>query len=209
LPGQFPEEEEWEAIMRRYVLAAVLVAAAVPAHAVDVPASVAAADLYAAGVREVLADMREDEVRAVIAEWYAELQKGDEGHGFRLFAPSAIVGICACETHPGGTPIKSYVSPLTQELAYLALKFSYEIEKLRIDGNFARADVWERGWFHAAFSNEQTYENAAESTFILERDANGDWKIAAFTSRNSAVKPEHADDPMPDLRGDFYRRFPD
>jgi hypothetical protein len=194
--------------MRRYLLAAAFVVAAVPARAVDVPASVAAADLYAAGVREVLADMREDEVRGVIAEWYAELQKGDEGHGFGLFAPGAIVA-CSCETHPDGTPVKSSVSPLTQELAYLALKFSYEIEKLRIDDNFARAEVWERGWFYAAWSSGQTYENAAQSTFILERDVNGAWKIAAFTSRNSAVKPEHADDPMPDMRGEFYRRYPE
>jgi hypothetical protein len=195
--------------MRRYLLAASVVVAAVPAQAVDLPASVAAADLYAAGVREVLADMREDEVRAVVAEWYAELQKGDEGHGYRLFAPSAIVGICACPAHPDGTPIKHRVSPLTQELAYLALKFSYEIEGLRIDNNFARADVWERGWFYAAWSSGETYENAAQSTFILERDVNGEWKIAAFTSRNSAVKPEHADDPMPDMRGEFYRRYPE
>jgi hypothetical protein len=195
--------------MRRNLLAALLVVTAVPAHAVDMPASVAAADLYAAGVREVLADMREDEVRTLIDEWYLELQEGDEGHGYRLFAPGAIVGICSCPTHPDGTPVKSYVSPLTQELAYLALKFSYEIEKLRIDENFARAEVWERGWFYAAWSTQQSYENAARSTFILERDGNGDWKIAAFTSRKSAVKPEHADDPMPDMRGEFYRRYPE
>jgi hypothetical protein len=194
--------------MRRNLLAAALVVAAVPARAVDVSASVAAADLYAAGVREVLADMREDEVRAVIAEWYAELQKGDEGHGYGLFAPSAIVGICSCAAHSDGTSVKHRVSPLTQELAYLALKFSYAVERLRIDDNFARAAVWERGWFYAD-AKRQSYELAAQSTFILERDQNGDWKIAAFTSRRSAVRPEHADDPMPDMFGEFYRRYPE
>jgi len=194
--------------MHRNLLAAALVVAALPVQAADLPASTAAADLHAAEVRGVLADLRKHEVRAVIADWYAELRKGDEGHGFRLFAPRAIVGMCACEAHADGTPVKHYVSPLTHELAYLALQFSYEIERLRIDGDFARADVWERGWFYAS-ENGRSYENAASATFILERDEHGEWKIAAFTSRDSAVRPDHADDPMPDLRGEFYRRYPE
>lgn len=179
-----------------------------PVRAEQLPALITEAELHAAEVRVVLADAREDEVRAVVVEWYSQLSKGGDGSAFRLFAPLAIHDGSGCGMHADGTPIKYYVSPLTCELAYHALDFSYEIEQLKVDDNFARAEVWERGWFYAA-ANGVTYENAAHATFILERDDKGGWKIAAFTSRNAAVRPEHANDPMPDMRGAFFRRFPD
>jgi hypothetical protein len=170
------------------------------------PAS--SSDHQFAEVRKVLNGMREDEVRAVVAEWYSELKRGSDGFAFRLFAPMGIYDACNCDARADGTPVKHYVSPLKHALAYSALEFSYEIEELRVDNHFARVEVWERGWFYA-WANREAYENAAGSTFILERDANGEWKIAAFTSRRSAVRPDHADDPMPDLSGKYDERFPE
>ena len=39
---------------------------------------------------------------------------------------------------------------------------------MRIDPNFAKVDVWERGYFYASAA-QQTYERAVDTVFILER----------------------------------------
>lgn len=157
--------------------------------------------------REVMERINKEQIEGVIAKWYAELQKSEHGNAYRLLAPQAIVEDCECLL-PGETPVKYALPPFRNELAYSALKFSYEIEAMRLDRYFARVDVWERGWYYA-WSAETTYENDADTTFVLERDDKGEWKILAFSANGVAVHPDHADDPMPDLRDEFFRRFPD
>lgn len=158
-------------------------------------------------IREVMEKINSEQIEGVIAKWYAELQKGEHGNAYRLLASQAIVEDCECLL-PGETPVKYALPPFRSELAYSALKFSYEIEKMRLDRYFARVDVWERGWYYA-WSAETTYENDADTTFVLERDDKGEWKILAFSASSIAVHPKYADDPMPDLRDEFFRRYPD
>jgi hypothetical protein len=157
--------------------------------------------------REIMERINKEQIEGVIAKWYAELQKGEDGNAYRLLAPQAIVEDCECLL-PGETPVKYALPPFRSELAYSALKFSYEIEKMRLDRYFARVEVWERGWYYA-WSAKTTYENDADTTFVLERDDKGEWTILAFSANSIAVHPKYADDPMPDLRDEFFRRFPD
>jgi hypothetical protein len=84
------------------------------------------------------------------------------------------------------------------------LKFAWEIDSIRRDSRFARVEVWERGYFYA-FAAQKTYENAAATSFILERsEKDGRWRIAAHQSGSYGIPPNKVTDPMPDLRAFYY-----
>jgi len=141
-------------------------------------------------------------VRAVIATWYGELQKSGDRKHWQLYAPGAIDG------GPGETelyPDSRARSPtISNELAARALTFAYDVDALRIDGRFAKANVWERGYFYA-FAAQQTYENAASALFILEKQDDGRWLILAHQAHSIGIPPTKRTDPLPDLRDHFYR----
>lgn len=144
----------------------------------------------------------EAEIQAAIAYWYDELAKKDEGradlavgrpffeatrHYYHVDNGSAALGP------------RVYTS-----LSATALQFSYDIEFMRIDPNFARVSVWERGYFYAAGPG-RTYERAADSDFILERqEKDGRWMIVAYRSGAYGIPPGKETDPMPDLRDLYY-----
>lgn len=190
-----------------------VLAAAVAVSAVTNP-SAAGAHCSANGVeerralefRETWNWIKEEQVRSAIAAWYAELQKGPDGRMYTLTTPQPILEHCEC-LPPDITPAKYALPVFRDELAYSALKFSYEIDALRIDDDFARVEVWERGWYYAG-SSKVTYENDADTTFVLERDDDNRWQVLAYTARRSAVHPKHADEPRPDLREEYFKKFP-
>lgn len=144
----------------------------------------------------------EAEIRALIARWYAELQKKEDGHAGSLMAPISI------DTSPHYRHIDTGAASLGPRvytsLAATALQFSYEVERLRIDPNFAKADVWERGFFYAWFA-QKTTERAAATTLVLERqEKDGRWLILAHQTSPRGIPPGKKTDPMPDLRDLFY-----
>jgi len=143
----------------------------------------------------------ETAIRAIIADWYGNLTKDKENAPYRLLAPMAIDG------GPGVTrlcPNCAAMGPtISNELAARALTFDYEIDRLRIDPNFARVDVWERGYFYA-WAAQSTYENAADALFILERQPDGRWLILAHEANGVGIPPNRITNPMPDLREHFY-----
>ena len=56
-----------------------------------------------------------------------------------------------------------------------------------------------------AFAAQRTYENAAATSFILERSGkDGRWRIAAHQSGSYGIPPDKITRPMPDLRTLFY-----
>lgn len=143
----------------------------------------------------------EHDVRALIDAWYAELKLGEEGHPWRLFAPGAIIASRSAPTNaapPGAAGVRPVGPPFPNELIRRAGRFAYEIDNLRLEGGLAKVRVWERAWIYAWAAN-QTYENAAEAHFVLERMADGKWLILAFQSSSQAVHPKHKNEPMPDL----------
>src|SRR5690606_1240521 len=93
--------------------------------------------------------------------------------------------------------------PIYTSLAYRALKFSHEITRLVIDTRFARAQVWERGYFYA-WAAQRTYESASSATFVLEKQDGGRWLVLAHRSDSVGIPPNLKTSPMPDLRDAFY-----
>jgi hypothetical protein len=152
-------------------------------------------------VRPAFAQTAEDEVNAFIAQWYAELRKGEEAHIYPLMAPVGAVLPTICPDRCGPQPRVMKIKkgpPFPHLLAARAQQFAYEIRDARVEQTLARVDVWERGWFWA-WATQQTYENAALATFYLEKRDGQGWKVALYRSDSSAVHPKHKNDPMPDL----------
>jgi hypothetical protein len=174
--------------MRSLCLALLLIATAAPAAAADAP-------------KRTQAVSAEREVRALVARWYEELDKEDEGRAWQLFAPLYIDASPYYDYLDTGS--RARAPRIYTSLAVRALKFSYEIDSIRLDPNFAKVQVWERGYFYAAAA-QTTYENAARTTFVLERQPNGSWLILAHESHTEGIPPNKITDPLPDLRALYY-----
>lgn len=144
----------------------------------------------------------ETAIRQLIAGWYAELAKKDEGRPFSLTAPGFIDSTPHYRHIDNGSAAlgpRVYTSLPAQ-----ALKFAYDVERVRINPNFAKVDVWERGYFYAAAA-QKTYERAADTVFIVERqEKDGRWLILAHQSGSYGIPPNKITDPMPDLRDLYY-----
>ena len=136
-------------------------------------------------------------IRGVIARWYSELEKQGEGRPWALAAPGFI------DASPWYRHIDNGSAKLGPRvytsLAARALQFSYEITALRADENFAKVTAWEKGYFYA-WAAEKTYEAAASTTFVLERQLDGAWLILAHRADSIGIPPDRITDPMPDLR---------
>lgn len=141
-------------------------------------------------------------IRSVLARWYSELRPGGERRQWQLYAPGAIDG------GPAETEINPHSrarSPtISNELAAKAMDFTYDVDVLKIDPRFAKAVVWERGYFYA-WAAQKTYENAASALFVFERQPGGHWLILAHQANSIGIPPNKITDPMPDLRERFYK----
>jgi hypothetical protein len=144
----------------------------------------------------------ETEIRTTIARWYEELARKEQGRVWDLVAPGFI------DASPHYAHIDNGSAALGPRvftsLPARALRFSYEIDAIRVDASFARVQVWERGYFYA-WAAQKTYEMAASTTFVLERRKEGGrWLILAHQSTSQGIPPNRVTNPMPDLRDRFY-----
>ena len=166
--------------------------------------SVLMVGLLAASGLSTSAQTPDDEtsIRALIDEWYAEHRAGPDGRVSRLLAPGAI------DASPGYMYPKSGSAtlgkPVYNSLAHRALQFATQITRLTIDPRYARAAVWERGYFYA-FAAQQTYENAGAATFVFEKQDNGKWLVLAHQTYTVGIPPNMNTDPLPDLRDLYYK----
>ena len=141
-------------------------------------------------------------IRAAIVQWYDELAKKEEGR-IDLVVGRPFFEATRYYFH-ADTGSAALGPPIYSSLAARALQFTYDIDFMRIDPNFARVGVWERGYFYAAVP-QRTYELAADSDFILERqEKDGRWRIVAYRSGSYGIPPGKETDPMPDLRDLYY-----
>jgi hypothetical protein len=172
-------------IMRLILIAAMLLFAALPAAA--------------------QASEDETKVRAVIAEWYQRVAKHPADRPWVLLAPGSIDGgpgySVPADLNSGSRVLRG--PWLNHELAAQALRFSYDIDVLKVDARLAKAVVWERGYFYA-WAAQQTYENAASAMFILEKQDDGRWLILAHEANSTGIPPNKVTDPLPDLRELYY-----
>lgn len=141
-------------------------------------------------------------IRTVVARWYEELAKKEEGRHWNVTAP----GFIDASPHYRYPPSKSAkLGPrYYTSLSATALKFAWDIIGIRADASFAKVQVWERGYFYAAAA-QQTYERAAATTFLLERrESDGAWLILAHQTSTQGIPPNRITSPMPDLRALYY-----
>ena len=152
-------------------------------------------------VRPAFAQTAEDDVRAFIAQWYAELRKGEAARIHPLMASAGVVLPANCPDRCSPQPRVMKIPkgpPFPHLLASRAEQFAYEVRNARIEQTLARVEVWERGWFWA-WAVKKTYESAASATFYLENHNGSGWKVVLYRSDSRAILPKHKDDPMPDL----------
>jgi hypothetical protein len=152
----------------------------------------------------------EAKVRAVIAEWYRRVGQFKADMPWVLMAPGGVdVGPGYAEIPRSAYALQSraaYSGPrLNNELASKALKFSYDIDVVKLDPRFAKVWVWERGYFFASAA-QVTYENAMSTMFVLEKQENGAWLILMHHGSSVGIPPNKLTNPMPDLRDEYYRR---
>ncbi len=138
-----------------------------------------------------------EEIGAVVANWYAELQKAENGRP-ELFTATGFIDSTPYYDYPdtgsAALPPRIYTS-----LPARAEMFRYRIEGIRLDTNFARVEVDERGYFCAS-AIPQTYENSSSTTFVLERqERDGRWLILAHQTGSYGISPGRETVPMPDL----------
>lgn len=120
------------------------------------------------------------EIRTIVERWYQELAKKEKGRPWSLAAPGFIDASPASRHLDTGA--RNLGPPVFTSLAATALHFRFDLESVRADSSFARVEVWERGYFYA-WAAQRTYERAAATTFLLERDpADGRWQILAHQS---------------------------
>lgn len=156
--------------------------------------------VHAAPIR---ADATADEtaIRALIDKWYEEHRAGPDGRPYSLRAPGAI------DASPGyfypDTGSRALPPPIYNSLAHTALEFNHEITRLVLDARFARAHIWERGYFYAAAA-QKTYELLGSTTFVLEKQEDGRWLVLAHQTSSIGIPPNMKTDPMPDLRELYY-----
>ncbi|MES2441340.1 MAG: hypothetical protein V4574_00805 [Pseudomonadota bacterium] len=144
----------------------------------------------------------DEQIRATIARWYAELAKKDKGRPWMLVAPGFIDSSPHYDHIDNGSAAlgpRVYTSLPAQ-----AMKFAYTIGPIRRDASFAKVRVDERGYFYA-WAAQKTYERAVDTDFILERQGkDGRWLILAHQSGSYGIAPGRETNPMPDLRAHFY-----
>lgn len=157
----------------------------------------------------VLAQTPEDEaaVKAVIADWYVRVGKAKADAPWMLLAPGgrdAGPGYAEpADLNSGAAVIRGPF--INNEMAAKAMQFSYEIDVLKVDPRFAKAIVWERGYFYASGA-QKTYELAASTTFLFEKQDNGAWEILLHDARSTGIPPNKITSPMPNLREIYYQR---
>lgn len=146
-------------------------------------------------------------VRAVIADWYQRVGRLEADAPWVLMAPGGIDDgpgySVPADLHSGSAAIRGPF--LNHEMAAKALKFSYEIDVLNVDPRFAKAIVWERGYFYASAA-QKTYEIGVSTLFVFEKLNDGSWKILLHNATSRGIPPNRITDPMPDVRGLYYQR---
>lgn len=142
-------------------------------------------------------------IRALIDRWYDAQRAGEDGRVHALLAPGAIdasPGYHHLDHGAANRAPRVYTS-----LAATALQFEHEISRLDIDTRFARAGVWERGFFYA-WAAERSYESLGYATFVLEKQADGQWLVLAHHTGAVGIPPTMGTDPVPDMRALWQAR---
>lgn len=152
----------------------------------------------------------EAKIRGVIADWYVRVADPDAKMPWSLMAPGGIDAGPGYAEIPyiarGERSAAAYSGPtINNELVAKAMRFTYEIDRLVVNPNLAKVDVWERGYFYASAA-QKTYELAVDTMFVLEKRPEGEWKILLHQGTSQGIPPNKITDPMPNLRDEYYAK---
>ena len=149
----------------------------------------------------------ETKIRAVIADWYRRISTREADAPWAIIAPGGVDNgpgySVPSDLHSGSAAIRGPF--LNHEMAAQAIQFAWEIDVLKVDPNFAKVIVWERGYFYA-FAAQKTYEMGASTLFLLEKQPDGAWEILLHDTSTQGIPPNKITNPMPDLRSLYYER---
>lgn len=149
----------------------------------------------------------ETKIRAVIADWYRRISTREADAPWAIIAPGGVDNgpgySVPADLHSGSAAIRGPF--LNHELAARAMQFAWEIDVLKVDPNFAKAIIWERGYFYASAA-QKTYEMGASTLFLLEKQPDGAWEILLHDTSTQGIPPNKITNPMPDLRSLYYER---
>ena len=135
----------------------------------------------------------EAKVRLVIAEWYERVGHAEARQPWMLMAPGGI------DAGPGYAEIPyqpreersaaAYSGPrINHEMAAQAMAFAYDIDRLILNEDLAKVDVWERGYFYAAAA-QKTYERAAEDDCGDADDGGSQDEAGNSVARDHCLSP--------------------
>lgn len=152
----------------------------------------------------------EAKIRAVIADWYHRVADPEARRPWGLMAPGGI------DAGPGYAEIPyrareersaaAYSGPrINNEMAAKAMRFTYDVERLIVNPDLAKADVWEKGYFYASAA-QKTYELAVDTMFVLQKQKDGEWRILLHQGASQGIPPNKITHPMPDLRDEYYAK---
>lgn len=168
--------------------------------------------LALAAAAPVMAQTPEDEAKilAVVADWYERVANPDARRPYMLMAPGGIDAGPGYAEIPYIPPEKrsaaAYSGPtINNEMAAKAMRFTYDIDRMILNKDLARVDVWERGYFYA-FAAQKTYELAADTMFVMQKTDDGTWKILLHQATSQGIPPNKITNPMPDLRDEYYAK---
>jgi hypothetical protein len=152
----------------------------------------------------------EAKVRAVIADWYERVADPEARPPYTLMAPSGVDAGPGYAEIPYQSPehrsAAAYSGPtINNELVARAMRFAYEIDRIVLNPDLAKVEVWERGYFFASAA-QVTYELAADAVFVLEKRPDGAWKILLHQATSQGIPPNKITRPMPDLREEYYAK---
>lgn len=177
----------------------------------DVLALAAAAPVAAAFAATAPARASDDEagVLDIVARWYGELRKQEEGRPELLLAAHRTLFIDRYQDpdEDCDAPVAKSAGPrFGFYRAYSAQRFAYEIRETRIDPRFAKVRTREILWRYASRA-ERTYQLFSGGTFVMERDEDDAWKILVYDSYGIDTPRSEYDDPMPDLSDGIHEPF--
>lgn len=147
-------------------------------------------------------------IRDTLARWYECHAKEKAGCRYWMFlAPGGIDAGPGIKSLDDGKSAALRGPWINNELAANALQFSFDVERLKLNTDLARVDVWERGYFYA-FVAQTTYETAADALFVMEKQPDGRWLILVHEASSQGIPPGKHTEPMPDLRELYYSQNP-
>lgn len=115
----------------------------------------------------------------VAHEWLPSLQSGDVERGLAIFTEDIIVaGTATNEVHVGKAAVRKMLTQLLSD--YRPENCHLRVDGVRIRGNWAEVRARFRTVWQPKEESTQAKQESSHYIWLLNREANGAWKITRF-----------------------------